>query len=43
VTDGRLIGGMSADMRGNTEETWMHALGWLERNRLTAALEGALQ
>ena len=43
VTDGRLIGGMSADMRGNTEETWMHTLGWLERNRLTAALEGALQ
>ena len=43
VADGRLMAGMSADMRGNTEESWMRTLHWLERNRLTAALEGARQ
>jgi hypothetical protein len=37
------MAGMSADMRGNTEESWMRTLHWLERNRLTAALEGARQ
>lgn len=43
VASGRLVAGMSADMRGNTEESWTHTLRWLERNRLTAALEGVQQ
>lgn len=40
VADGRLLAGMSADMRGNTDESWTRTLRWLERNRLAAALEG---
>lgn len=39
VASGRVIASMSADMRGNTEESWMHTLHWLERNRLAAALD----
>jgi len=27
---------MSADMRGNTDETWSRALDWRVRNRLLA-------
>jgi hypothetical protein len=27
---------MSADMRGNTDETWLRALDWLVHNRLLA-------
>src|SRR5262245_5757197 len=30
------IAAMSADMRGNTDETWSRALDWLVRNRLLA-------
>jgi len=43
VASGKLVAGMSADMRGNTEESWMHTLHWLERNRLAAALDGVPQ
>jgi hypothetical protein len=39
VASGRIVASMNADMRGNTEESWMHTLHWLERNRLDAALE----
>lgn len=38
VASGRVVASMSADMRGNTEESWMHTLRWLERNRLSDAL-----
>lgn len=34
ANSGKLIGAMSADMRGNTDESWSHTLSWLVRNRL---------
>jgi hypothetical protein len=33
---GRLLQEMSADFRGNTDESWARALEWLLRNRLLA-------
>jgi hypothetical protein len=33
---GRLIFGGSADMRGNTDESWFRALDWIVKNRLLA-------
>src|SRR5690242_18299118 len=39
AASGRTIAAMSADMRGNTEESWMRALDWLIRNRLSPALD----
>ncbi len=41
VATGKMIGAMSADMRGNTEESWSRTLDWLVRNRLLAANFGA--
>jgi hypothetical protein len=41
VATGKLIGAMSADMRGNTEESWSRTLDWLVRNRLLAPDFGA--
>jgi hypothetical protein len=32
--DGRMVKQMSADFRGNTDESWSRALDWLVRNRL---------
>ncbi|HEU4661767.1 MAG TPA: DUF3280 domain-containing protein [Pseudolabrys sp.] len=43
VKSGRMLSVMSADMRGNTEESWMRALDWLIRNRLSPALDGVQQ
>jgi len=43
VATGRMVAAMSADMRGNTEESWTHTLDWLLRNRLFPALDGAHQ
>ena len=38
--DGKLIQSMSADMRGNTDESWSRTMSWLIRNRLlTSKLE----
>jgi hypothetical protein len=34
VRSNSLIRQMSADFRGNTDESWSHALDWLVRNRL---------
>jgi hypothetical protein len=34
---------MSADMRGNTDESWLRALAYLVRNRLLAPNYGAPQ
>lgn len=34
ANSGKLVGAMSADMRGNTDESWSHTLSWLVRNRL---------
>ncbi len=34
AADGKLIKIMSADMRGNTDESWSRTLSWLIRNRL---------
>ena len=34
--DDRLLQAMSADIRGNTDESWSRGLGWLIRNRLLA-------
>jgi hypothetical protein len=41
VATGRVIAAMSADMRGNTDESWTRTLDWLVRNRLFPALDGA--
>jgi Protein of unknown function (DUF2380) len=40
---GRLAAAMSADFRGNTDESWSRALDWLARNRLLAPDGGALK
>ena len=34
VSSGRTVAAMSADMRGNTDESWSRTLDWLIRNRL---------
>jgi hypothetical protein len=34
--DDRLLQAMSADFRGNTDESWSRALNYLIRNRLLA-------
>src|SRR5215475_4769500 len=36
ASSGATIAAMSADMRGNTDETWSRTLNWLLRNRLLA-------
>ena len=41
--DGHPVTQMSADFRGNTDESWSRALDWLIRNRLLAADGGAAQ
>jgi hypothetical protein len=41
AASGRLVNQMSADFRGNTDESWSRALDWLVRNRLLAAASGA--
>jgi chitinase len=38
---GQVVAAASADLRGNTEESWSRALDWLVRNRLLA--DGALE
>jgi Protein of unknown function (DUF2380) len=43
VHSGQLITAMSADMRGNTDESWLRALAYLVRNRLLAPNYGAPQ
>jgi hypothetical protein len=37
ASSGATIAALSADMRGNTDESWTRALNWLVRNRLLAA------
>jgi hypothetical protein len=41
VESGRMVQAMSADMRGNTDESWSRTLDWLLRNRLLSADPGA--
>ena len=41
VHTGKLIAGMSADFRGNTDESWSRAMSYLIRNRLLAPNYGA--
>ena len=36
ASSGATIAAMSADMRGNTDESWSRTLDWLVRNRLLA-------
>jgi len=43
VHTGQLVIAMSADMRGNTDESWTRAAGYLLRNRLLAPNYGAPQ
>jgi hypothetical protein len=43
VPSGVTIAAMSADMRGNTDESWSRTLDWLVRNRLLAPGYGARQ
>jgi hypothetical protein len=40
---GQLLAAMSADFRGNTDESWSRATGYLLRNRLLAPNYGAPQ
>ena len=37
--NGRSLAAMSADFRGNTDESWSRAVDWLVRNRLLDALK----
>jgi hypothetical protein len=39
--DAHLVTQMSADFRGNTDESWSRALDWLVRNRMLAGASGA--
>jgi uncharacterized protein DUF2380 len=41
VSSGDTLAAMSADMRGNTDESWSRTLDWLIRNRLLAPGYGA--
>ena len=43
VRTGQLVISMSADLRGNTDESWSRALSYLVRNRLLAPNYGAPQ
>jgi hypothetical protein len=43
VQTGRLVTSMSADMRGNTDESWSRATNYLVRDRLLAPHYGAPQ
>ncbi|MBR0795915.1 DUF3280 domain-containing protein [Bradyrhizobium jicamae] len=43
VHSGQLLAAASADMRGNTDESWARATGYLVRNRLLAPNYGAPQ
>jgi Protein of unknown function (DUF2380) len=43
VSSGATIAAMSADMRGNTDESWTRTLDWLVRNRLLAPGYGVRQ
>jgi len=43
VHSGQLVTAMSADMRGNTDESWTRAANYLLRNRLLAPNYGAPQ
>ena len=43
VHTGQLVAAMSADMRGNTDESWTRAASYLLRNRLLAPNYGAPQ
>ena len=43
VQTGRLVTAASADMRGNTDESWSRAMRYLMRERLLAPNYGAPQ
>lgn len=43
VHTGAPVAAMSADMRGNTDESWSRTMGWLIRNRVLAPNYGAPQ
>jgi hypothetical protein len=41
VHSGQIVTAVSADLRGNTDESWTRAMGYLVRNRLLAPNYGA--
>jgi Protein of unknown function (DUF2380) len=43
VHSGKPVAAMSADMRGNTDESWTRTMDWLIRNRVLAPDYGAPQ
>ncbi len=43
VHTGKPVAAMTADMRGNTDESWTRTMAWLVRNRLLAPNYGAPQ
>jgi Protein of unknown function (DUF2380) len=40
VKTGKVLAAVNADMRGNTDESWMRTIDWLVKNKLLAALDG---
>jgi len=43
VHSGKPVAAMTADMRGNTDDSWIRTMAWLIRNRLLAPNYGAPQ
>jgi hypothetical protein len=43
VQSGQSVAAMTADLRGNTDESWSRTLDWLVRNRLLVPGSGALK
>jgi len=41
VHSGQIVTAVSADLRGNTDESWSRAMSYLVRNRLLAPNYGA--
>lgn len=40
TSTGKLVKSMSAEIRGNTDELWLHGIRWLWKNRFNAAPPG---
>jgi len=43
VQSGRPVAAMTADLRGNTDESWSRTLDWLVRNRLLVPASGVVK
>ncbi|MFL5028635.1 MAG: DUF3280 domain-containing protein [Xanthobacteraceae bacterium] len=43
VQSGQVVAAMTADLRGNTDESWSRTLDWLVRNRLLVPASGVVK